>query len=231
MIIAANFKTNHTRVSTKKYIDSLSGFLNQNSINDEIIVFPTATSLDIFEAKNIIIGTQNAYPVANGSFTGELGVEQLEEFDIKTVLIGHSERRHILKEHQELIKQKYDFYKSKDYKIIYCIGEPIEIRELGVKNTLNYLMEQLDGIDIDYENLIIAYEPVWAIGTGKVASISDIKEIHEILKSKTKAPLLYGGSVKPNNAKEILSIDSVDGVLVGSASLLVEDFCKIIKPS
>jgi triosephosphate isomerase len=231
MIIAANFKTNHTRVSTKKYIDSLSGFLNQNSINDEIIVFPTATILDIFEAKNIIIGTQNAYPVANGSFTGELGVEQLEEFDIKTVLIGHSERRHILKEHQELIKQKYDFYKSKDYKIIYCIGEPIEIRELGVKNTLNYLMEQLDGIDIDYENLIIAYEPVWAIGTGKVASISDIKEIHEILKSKTKAPLLYGGSVKPNNAKEILSIDSVDGVLVGSASLLVEDFCKIIKPS
>jgi triosephosphate isomerase len=229
MIIAGNFKTNHTRKSTQKYIKELSKFVDLNSIKDEIIIFPTATSVDNFSCENIKIGIQNAYHTQKGSFTGEIGISQLEEFDIKTILIGHSERREILKEPQSMIKEKYDFFKSHGYQIIYCIGEPLKIREEVSGAIFSYLQQQLDGIDLEYSNLIIAYEPIWAIGTGLVAKVEDIKNVHDMLKTKTKTEIIYGGSVKPDNVKNILSIDSVDGVLVGTASLDIDSFCKIIK--
>ncbi len=228
-IVAANFKTNHTRKSTKEYIAKLSNYLEQNS-ESEVFVFPTATSLDSFALpKNLTIGVQNAYGVQNGSYTGEIGVEQLEEFAIKTILIGHSERRDILGETQEQIAKKYQFFKDLGYVIVYCIGESLETKEQGIGATLEYLFSQLEGIDTNYENLILAYEPIWAIGTGKTASLEDISEVHTAIKQSVCKPLLYGGSVKLENIEQICSLDSVDGALIGTASWEVDNFIKIIE--
>lgn len=228
-IIASNFKTNHTRKSTSLFVNKVNEFLQKNSIDSEVYIFPPSTALDSFDTvSNLTIGTQNAYPTSSGSFTGEIGTFQLNEFGIKTILIGHSERRHILGETQENIIKKYEFYKNLGYKIIYCIGEPQEIKKQGVEKTLEYLYEQLIGIDTTYSNLILAYEPVWAIGTGKVATNDDIKDIHQKIKEKIDKPLLYGGSVKVDNVREICQIENVDGALIGTASWKVEDFIQII---
>ena len=229
-IIASNFKTNHTRKSTKDFIYNVNDFLTSNSIISDVYIFPTSTALDTFDTvSNLTIGTQNAYATAKGSFTGEIGTEQLDEFKIQTILIGHSERRHILGESQAEIAKKFAFYSELGYKIIYCIGEPLEVKEQGIEKTLEYVYEQFIGIDINYENLILAYEPVWAIGTGVTATNTDITSVHKALKSKIKKPLLYGGSVKVTNVKEICSLDGVDGALIGTASWNLEDFKQIIK--
>lgn len=227
MIIAANFKTNHTRASTAEYLSKVEAFLELEGITDEAMVFPPATALQGHEGQ-IIVGTQNAWAAENGAFTGEIGTQQLDEFGIKTMLIGHSERRHILGESQQLIAEKYAFYKELGYRIVYCIGEPLEVRDEGNEALMAYLEAQFEGIDLHYENLVIAYEPVWAIGTGRVPSEHEIELIHGALSKKTEAPLLYGGSVKSDNAAAILAIPHVDGALIGSGALNAEDFCSII---
>ena len=229
-IIASNFKTNHTRKSTALFINEVNDYLKSNEIKNEVYVFPTATSLDLFDTVSTFsIGAQNAYATASGSFTGEIGTTQLDEFEIKTILIGHSERRHILGETQNKIAKKYEFYKELGYKIIYCIGEPLEVKNQGLIKTLEYIYEQFDGIDTNYENLILAYEPVWAIGTGVTATNDDIKNIHNVIKEKIKKPLLYGGSVKVENVREICQIPNVDGALIGTASWKTEDFIQILE--
>jgi len=229
-IIASNFKTNHTRKTTKEFVENTNSFLTENSISNDVYIFPTATSLNTFEIEdNLIIGAQNAYYTKSGSFTGEIGTEQLDEFNIKTILIGHSERRHVLGESQKEIAYKYNYYKSLGYKIIYCVGEPLEVKETGMTETLGYIWNQFDGIDLEYENLIIAYEPVWAIGTGKIPTTEDITIIHKKIKKKITQPLLYGGSVKTSNISEILDIPNVDGTLIGSGSWNIEDFKEMIK--
>jgi len=224
MIIAANLKTNLTREKTAKYIKEVEHFLNQHNISQEVFVFPAISNL-MSSSANVHVGTQNAYPTLNGAFTGEIGNEQLEEFGIKTILIGHSERRHVIGETQKAIVAKFNFYKNLGFKIIYCIGEPLHVRELGHEKMMEYILEQYVGIDTTYENLIIAYEPVWAIGTGLTPTLEDIKTVHKELKTKSAAPLLYGGSVKVTNIAEFLALENVDGVLVGSAALYAEHFC------
>lgn len=229
-IIASNFKTNHTRKSTASFVSEVNDFLKSNEISNEVYIFPTATSLDSFDTvSNFTVGAQNAYATAKGSFTGEIGTEQLDEFGIKTILIGHSERRHVIGESQEDIAKKFAFYKELGYKIIYCIGEPLEVKEAGLEKTLEYIYEQFEGIDTNYENLILAYEPVWAIGTGVTATNDDITAVHSAIKSRIEKPLLYGGSVKVANVREICSLDGVDGALIGTASWIVEDFKQIIE--
>lgn len=229
-IIASNFKTNHTRKSTASFINEVNDYLKSNEIKNEVYVFPTATSLDLFDTvSNFSIGAQNAYTTASGSFTGEIGTVQLDEFEIKTILIGHSERRHILGETQAQIAAKYEFYKNLGYKIIYCVGEPLVVNNFGLKKTLEYIYEQFVGIDTNYENLILAYEPVWAIGTGVTATNDDIKNVHNAIKEKISKPLLYGGSVKVENVREICQIPNVDGVLIGTASWKKEDFIQILE--
>ena len=229
-IIASNFKTNHTRKSTALFVNEVNDYINENNITSGVYVFPTATSLDSFNTvSNFTIGTQNAYATASGSFTGEIGTSQLDEFEIKTILIGHSERRHILGESQEEIAKKYEFYKELGYEIIYCIGEPLEVKNQGIEQTLEYIYEQFVGIDTNYENLILAYEPVWAIGTGVTATNDDIKNVHNAIKSKIEKPLLYGGSVKVENVREICQIPNVDGALIGTASWKKEDFIQILE--
>jgi len=228
MIVAANFKTNMTRQSTREYMEALGDFVATHEGDDTIMVFPPATALDHFDS-SVSIGAQNAYATRNGAYTGEIGLEQLEEFDIRTLLIGHSERRHLLGESQEEIVHKFNFYKEQGFYIVYCIGEPLEIRESGSDALMAYLEEQLEGIDLGYSKLVVAYEPVWAIGTGLTPSADDILLIHNALKKMIQRPLLYGGSVKPSNAREIMALASVDGVLVGGASLHLDDFKSIIQ--
>ncbi|WP_415407186.1 triose-phosphate isomerase [Sulfurovum sp. CS9] len=227
MIYAANFKTNHTRKTTKDYIKKLQEKIVTKKTEDSVYIFPPSTALDHFEG-DFTVGTQNAYPAQNGAYTGEIGVEQLEEFAIKTILIGHSERREVLGESQEIVSAKFAYFKEQGFEIIYCIGEPLEVREQGDSAVMEYLLAQFEGIDTSYEDLIIAYEPIWAIGTGRSATVEEIASTHEALKKTVQKPLLYGGSAKPANIKEITSIRGVDGVLVGSASLDVESFSQMI---
>lgn len=227
MIIAANLKTNLTRKATATYVKEIATYMQANEISQEVLVFPAMSALHS-SAPFVTIGTQNAYPTKSGAFTGEIGVEQLEEFGIKTILIGHSERRHILGETQEELVAKFNYYKDLGFRIVYCVGEPLEKRKAGKEEMMEYVSTQYEGIDVAYENLIIAYEPVWAIGTGLTPTLQEIEEMHKELKTKSTAPLLYGGSVKVNNAKEVLAIENVDGVLVGSAALYAEHFCRMI---
>jgi triosephosphate isomerase (TIM) len=228
MIIAANFKTNLLRQETQEYIATLEAFVQENKVTQDVFVFPAQSSL-FFYSGNVNIGAQNAYPTQIGAFTGEIGSAHLEEFGIKTILIGHSERRHILQESKELIAQKFRYYKELGYRIVFCIGEPLEVRQQGEEQMMAYLDAQLEGIDLEYENLIIAYEPVWAIGTGITPTNEDIARIHSTLRLQCKKPLLYGGSVKTTNIHEILPLPNVDGVLVGSGALHVKDFCSMIQ--
>ena len=227
MIFAANFKTNHTRSSTAAYLEQLARTVTSKRAEDRVMVFPPATALDRYEG-DFTVGAQNAYPVQNGAVTGEIGLEQLEEFGIRTILIGHSERRELLSESQEFVAKKFSFFKKHNFEIIYCIGEPLEVREAGEEAVKTHLFSQFEGIDLAYEKLIVAYEPIWAIGTGRSATTEAIASTHAALRSKVSTPLLYGGSVKPANIAEITAIDNVDGVLVGSASLDVESFSEMI---
>jgi len=227
MIFAANFKMNHTRVSTYNYVHDLRERIVAAGIKHHVYVFPPATAL-MGQHRPVIIGAQNAFPAMQGAYTGEIGMEQLDEFGITTLLIGHSERRTILGESQEIVAEKYTFFKERNYEIIYCIGEPIEVREAGEDAVEAYLLEQLEGIDTHYGRLIVAYEPVWAIGTGQSATTEAIASTHAMLRKHIAAPLLYGGSVKPDNIEAIAAVDHVDGVLVGGASLEVDSFFEMM---
>jgi len=228
MIYAANFKTNHTRKSTREYLTSLQLQLFKKRPEDRIYVFPPLTALDYCDSSSVTIGAQNAYPVEQGAFTGEVGLEQLAEFNIKTILIGHSERREILGEDQAMVAKKFAFFKEQGFEIIYCIGESLEIREQGFDAVMEHLLSQFEGIDTSYEHFMVAYEPIWAIGTGRTASVEEITQTHEALKKVVNRPLLYGGSVKGSNIAEIAAIEHVDGVLVGGASLKTDTFLELV---
>lgn len=227
MIICANFKANKTRQETRAYMAVVESFVSANEISDTVIVFPPFTALD-HDPRNVLIGVQNGYPAINGAFTGEIALEQLEEFGIKTILIGHSERRHVIGETQEQIAAKFRFFAEQGFVIVYCVGEPLNVREEGNEALMAYIAKQCEGIDLNYSDLIVAYEPVWAIGTGLTPSNEDIEIVHGALRAQTHAPLLYGGSVKVENAGAIMALENVDGVLVGSASLSANDFCEMI---
>lgn len=226
MIIAANFKANLTRVATKEYIDTLETFLVQNTITQDALVFPPSSAI-LSHSGKVVIGVQNAYPAQNGAYTGEITKEQLDEFGIKTILIGHSERRELLLESNDTLKTKFDFFANLGYKIVFCIGESLELRKTSLEHVVKHLANQLSYIDTTYKNLIIAYEPIWAIGSGLIPTKQEIYSTHKELRILSKAPLLYGGSVKVENIEEILKIQNVDGVLVGGASLKVEAFSKM----
>ena len=223
MKFLANLKCNHTRESFREYAKILDANL---SANDDVSVFAPASAFD--EKRHIFrLGAQNFYPCESGAFTGEIGKAMLDEFDIKEVLIGHSERREILKEGEEFLRAKFDFAAKNGWNVIYCIGENLSTNESGA--TKEFLSRQLENIDLSYKNLVIAYEPIWAIGTGKSASIEQIDEVLSFLKTKANVPLLYGGSVNAANIADIASIKSCDGVLVGTASWDASKFLELIR--
>lgn len=222
MIFAANLKCNHTRASFSLYAKALNDFLKCK--NESVFVFPSSVAFSQSE-HFFTQGAQNFYPCINGAFTGELGKEHLDEFGINCVLIGHSERR--VFEDDALIKEKFDFAKAQGWRIFLCVGEDLQTKEAG--ETSKFLQNQLKNLDLSYEKLIIAYEPIYSIGTGVSADFKDIAEVLNFLSSITNSPLLYGGSVNENNIKEILNISHCGGVLIGSAALRVENFIHLMK--
>lgn len=219
----ANLKCNHTRASFAKYAKVLNDKIDANS---EVCVFVPASVFLNNEFK-FSIGGQNFYPCENGAFTGEIGKVHLDEFGIKHVLIGHSERREILNESSEFLRLKFDFAAKNNWNITYCIGENLATYQDG--KTKEFLRNQLSLIDLNYQNLTIAYEPIWAIGTGKSASVDDISQVLDFIRTLTHAPLLYGGSVNVKNIAEIANIRECDGVLVGTAGLDAENFLNLIE--
>lgn len=229
MIVAANLKCNHTRASFLNFTKKLDNFLSSEASNfkkNEILVFPPSTAF-CDQISNFTQGAQNFFPCKNGSFTGEIGADMLNEFGIKSVLIGHSERRVIFSESDRMVLEKFKFAKKRGWRIIFCIGESDIVRMNG--NYREVLSDQLSEIDLDYENLIIAYEPIWAIGTGKSAKNEQIEEVLEFLAEKIEAPLLYGGSVNLKNISQISKLPHCSGVLIGSASWEAENFINLLK--
>ena len=223
MKFLANLKCNHTRASFREYAKILDENL---SANDDVSVFAPASAFD--EKRYLFrLGAQNFYPCESGAFTGEIGKAMLDEFGIKDVLIGHSERREILNESEEFLRAKFDFAAKNGWNVIYCIGENLSTNESGA--TKEFLSRQLENIDLGYKNLVIAYEPIWAIGTGRSASIEQIDEVLSFLKTKANVPLLYGGSVNAANIADIAVIKSCDGVLVGTASWDANNFLNLIR--
>ena len=231
MILAANLKCNHTRASFERYAkaldESLAGLISRER-EDEILVFPPASAF-CAKVKNFTQGAQNFYPAAHGSFTGEIGGDMLAEFDVKTVLIGHSERRAILGESAELIREKFSFAAAQGWRIVFCVGED---EAAFVQNrSEEFVATQLEGIDLKYSSLVLAYEPVWAIGTGRSAQREQIERMLKLLRTKSPAPLLYGGSVNAENIAKICAIRGCDGVLVGTASWDASGFLELISAS
>ncbi len=224
MRFLANLKCNHTRASFKEYTQILDANL---SSNDDVTVFPPFSALDL-AAHKFKLGAQNFYPCESGAHTGEIGKAMLDEFGVKSVLIGHSERRE-LGESEELLRAKFDFAIKAGWQIVYCIGENLSVNEAG--RTKEFLAEQLKNIELGYERLLIAYEPVWAIGTGKSASTEQIEGILNFIREQTSAPLLYGGSVNVANIGGIAGIKNCDGVLVGTASWDAPGFLELISAS
>lgn len=249
-IIAGNWKMYKIRSQAAKTAASLAEKLGAGTPGERlIIIFPPFTDIatvsDAFAgATNLATGGQDFYPAKEGAYTGAIAPDMLQDCGATWALAGHSERRHVFGESDELIAKKTEFGLASGLKIMLCIGETLSERESGDLNKV--LEKQLSTalkplINAPHINLIgnlaIAYEPVWAIGTGKVAGPAEVVEAHaatrQIMRTILGAtadslPILYGGSVKPDNAPTLIGLDNVDGLLVGGASLEAESFLKII---
>lgn len=250
-IIAANWKMHKTRPEAAqeaaKIAQSLATGAPENRL---VVVFPPytdiATVADAFSGvAGTAVGGQNFYPAEQGAFTGEISPAMLRDAGAGWALTGHSERRHIFDESDEIIAKKTAFGLAQGFRIMLCVGETLDEREKGQLRSV--LSRQLSSAIAPLpaeertrltERLTIAYEPVWAIGTGRVAGQKEIVEAHAGVRSlltdligdsASKMPILYGGSVKPANASSILGIENVDGLLVGGASLEAESFLEIIR--
>ena len=234
-IIAGNWKMNNTVEESLSLIKELKSLVKEVK-DKEIIVCPPFTSLSTvakeLKDSKIRLGAQNLYFEQKGAFTGEISPLMLKDICVEYVIIGHSERRHILKENDERINKKMKSALANDLKPIFCVGETLKQRETGKTKDIvkGQITKGLAGIK-DIRNIIIAYEPVWAIGTGKNATPGQAGEVHLFIRKliKAKIPILYGGSVNPKNIKDLISQKDIDGVLVGGASLNAKDFSQIAK--
>ncbi len=211
----------------------------------EIVIFPSFTSLktavELTVETPIKIGAQNMYYEESGAFTGEISPVMLKDVGVEYVLIGHSERRKYFGEKEELLRKKIISGLEHGFDVMYCVGETLQEREVGREfEVVEYqLREGLKGVNKSYlGKLSIAYEPVWAIGTGKTATPQIAQTMHEFIKKvleemfgENNIPVLYGGSVKPHNVGELTAEKDIDGALVGGASLNPESFTEIIKNS
>ena len=230
--IVGNWKMNNSVNDVPAFVKFLKK--NGKSQKNMVICVPSTMILTSSKlGKGIVdVGAQNCHYATNGAFTGELSTQMLKEVGAKYVIIGHSERRQYFGETNELLNKKVLSALSSGLKVIYCIGETLEEKSKYKSVLKKQILEGLSNVS-NFNNLIIAYEPVWAIGTGKVATVDDISNVHSYILNviqdnfKVDVPILYGGSVKSSNSAEILKIDVVDGVLIGGASLKADEFLKI----
>ena len=249
-LIAANWKQNGNYKLLSKLVD---GFIKKQKllkIRNDILLLPPSPYLEfIYEKlkksksnKIISLGVQNISPYEEGAYTGEISINMINDFKCTYTLVGHSERRHIFKEDNQIIAMKvYQSLKARK-KTIICVGETL--KEYNKKLTKQVIQQQiktafsksLNLITPNKKNIIIAYEPVWAIGSGKSASINDITNVHDFIRTKMNKiandksksiKIIYGGSVNPKNTNSILKTPNVDGVLVGGASLNLKKFIDI----
>ena len=241
MIFAANWKMN----GNIEFLNSILAEIKQDimpylAVNSKVIVCPPSIYLSqaklICQNSSIEIGAQDCSSQENGAFTGEISADMLSDIGSQWVILGHSERRQYHSENNDLLHKKMLSAKLAGLKVILCIGETHD--QHATNKTKDILAEQLSiicGSDLNNLEYIIAYEPIWAIGTGLIPKLEEIDEIHQFIKSllfektslKSKVQVLYGGSVNPENANQIKSLITVDGVLVGGASLSAEKFKQI----
>ncbi|MBY0555315.1 triose-phosphate isomerase [bacterium] len=240
-IFAANWKLNKTPEEAREFVIKFKNDVFKTPDffkGKEVILFPSAFSLEAVSSlcagTAIGFGPQNIHSEKSGAFTGENSAEVAQSMKAQYALVGHSERREIFKEQDELLDKKNALLQVLGLNPVFCIGESLAQREAG--KTLEICFAQMDkGLKSfdKSQRLILAYEPVWAIGTGKVATPEQVAEVHrELHQYLTKNAfknfqILYGGSVKPENSKELLAIPHVDGFLIGGAALQVESFIKI----
>lgn len=247
-IVAGNWKMNCTLSEGKKLASEVIHMVQDEVNNDaDVILIPPFIHLTglnnlIGSSDNIFLGAQNCHQVESGAYTGEVSASMVASTGATHVIIGHSERREYFAETDELLAEKVTSALANNLTPIFCCGEPLDVRESGkheshvesqVRNALFELSEKV------ISKVVIAYEPVWAIGTGKTASAAQAQEMHQFVRGLLRdrysnetaesISILYGGSVKPENAHEIFAQTDVDGGLIGGASLKSRDFTNIIK--
>ena len=244
-IIAGNWKMNKTAAEGRALVEELKALVSGINTVD-IVVCPTYTTLPaVIEAaagSNIMVGAQNVHWAESGAFTGEISASMLKETGVEFVIIGHSERRQYFGETDDTVNKRLKAALAAGLKPIVCIGETLEERESGETN--NVLATQLQGgfADISANEIrgcVVAYEPVWAIGTGKTATPEMAEETHAYIRSKLaemfdsetaeSVRIQYGGSMKANNSNELVGQQNIDGGLVGGASLAADSFAELIK--
>ncbi len=247
-IVAGNWKMNKTLIEAQSLTSEISNMVDDEAPKDvKVIISPPypfiyAIQNLIPEIGHISLGAQNCHQQESGAYTGEVSASMLKSLGVQYVILGHSERREQFEESDELLTKKIDIALKNDLKVIFCCGEPLDIRESEKQNA--YVTNQITNSlfhlsDEAYKNIIIAYEPIWAIGTGKTASSAQAQEMHKTIRehiaskfgknAAEETSILYGGSCKPDNAKELFSQADVDGGLIGGASLKSRDFVDIIK--
>ena len=239
-IVAANWKMNFTIDESLNLIDEI--IKRSPSVEAEIIFFPNYISLQSVKQKLVdtayMVGSQNVHHNESGAFTGEVSASMLSILDLDYVIIGHSERRQYFNEGDDQVNQKIKRALDVNIKPVVCIGETIDERRSGkttevLNRQLNKAFEEIDVLSAN--KIIVAYEPVWAIGTGVSADENQVLEAHALIKQtlvsifSENIPILYGGSVNASNAFELINLNNVDGFLIGGASLKSESFCQIIE--
>lgn len=245
-IIAGNWKMN----LLKDEAIQLAMALHQayiGSENKQMMIFPPSLFLEkiittLPKDTPLLVGAQNFHSNDFGAFTGENSITQLKDIGIKTALVGHSERRDLFHENNAFIKDKVDAALKKQFNLIFCCGEPLEIRENEQQN--EFIQKQLEASLLhlsasQISSVTVAYEPIWAIGTGKTASATQAEEMHQFIRNTFQnkygtsiaenLTILYGGSCKPSNAAELFAMKNIDGGLIGGAALKSADFLAIAK--
>lgn len=244
-LIAANWKMYKTPAEAKAFIDAFLPLVKDHS-RDEIALFPSPvllpTVIEAAKGSNVAVGAQNIHFAAEGAYTGETSLAQLKAVGGTHTLIGHSERRQYFAETDEIVNKKLKAALAEGIVPVVCIGEVLEDREAG--KTAQVLKGQIEGAlagitAAEAKSIVIAYEPVWAIGTGKTATPEMAEETHQVVRAEVAKILgaeiaaniriLYGGSVKPESAAALLAKENIDGALVGGASLKADSFSKIVK--
>ncbi len=246
-IAAANWKMNCTYQQAENLLDEILGAGIGLGAQQEVVFavpFPylIMANSEVADETNYFVAAQNCYNKKSGAYTGEVSAEMLQSIKVPYCVLGHSERREYFQESNQMLAEKIDRCLENDISPIFCCGEPLQVREAGTQNSFveTQLRESLFHLPAaSITRIVIAYEPIWAIGTGKTASAAQAQEMHAHMRSilaKQYGPMLannisilYGGSVKAANAKELFSCPDVDGGLVGGASLQTEEFKTIIK--